>query len=51
MMLDTQRAPRAAGELIDSAAIIGDLNALADGVFAGKHTGGEFPAEDHEVAG
>ena len=30
MMLDTQRAPRAAGELIDSAAIIGDLNALAE---------------------
>jgi len=30
MMLDTQRAPRAADELIDSAAIIADLNALAE---------------------
>src|ERR1700691_4010830 len=30
MMLDTERAPRAAEELIDSATIVADLKALAD---------------------
>jgi [protein-PII] uridylyltransferase len=30
MMLDTQRSARAAGEFIDSAAIVADLNALAE---------------------
>jgi [protein-PII] uridylyltransferase len=30
MMLDTEQAPRTADELIDSAAIVADLKALAD---------------------
>jgi [protein-PII] uridylyltransferase len=35
MMLDTQRSARAAGDLIDSAAIVAELNALAE-AYAGR---------------